>query len=157
MDSQQLFEKYLAQLTNNPDLTDAILQLFTAAGDANELLMKSLAQLCGYELAEFVMQLHDTAFGNDPALCIDPSYEDATVETEARPKLEKPYFIQEIHSTQNLGNMMRDHHRWQHIRKFNPLLEKELVKIQNMSENDRLIYLTAQEMNQRFKSPTQLR
>lgn len=56
------------------------------AGDDTEIAMRSLGNLVGYEFVEFIMQLADIAFDCDPALCIDPSYNDATVETETRPK-----------------------------------------------------------------------
>ena len=40
--------------------------------------MRSLGNLVGYEFAEFIMQLADIAFDREPALCIDPSYNDST-------------------------------------------------------------------------------
>ena len=86
MEPIELLRTSVFKTTNNPDLTDAIIRIFEVAGDDTEIVMRSLANLVGYEFAEFIMQLADIAFGREPALCIDPSYRDATVETEVRPK-----------------------------------------------------------------------
>jgi hypothetical protein len=154
MDAKTMFDTYVARLTNNPELTSAILRIFDAADGDIELVMRSLAALCGYEMAEFIMQLYDTAYGNEPALCVHPSYNDATVENEARPKCQSAGFVVPIKSNVDIAKPFRDHMRWQHIRKFDPFLEQEIIKFNNMNEFQKLLYLTTKEMSQKFKTPT---
>lgn len=96
------------------------------------------------------MQLADIAFDREPALCIDPSYNDATVETEARPKHPTGCFVQPIIAQGDPAKAMRDEQQWQHIRKFNPLLEKEIIKFNNMNDFEKLMYLTTKEMAQKY-------
>lgn len=81
MEPIELLRTSVFKTTNNPGLTDVIIRIFEVAGDNTEIAMRSLSNLVGYEFAEFIMQLADIAFDREPALCIDPSYNDATVET----------------------------------------------------------------------------
>lgn len=150
MEPIELLRTSVFKTTNNPDLTDAIIRIFDVAGDDTEIAMRSLGNLVGYEFAEFIMQLADIAFDREPALCIDPSYNDATVEIEARPKHPTGCFVQPIIAQGNPAKAMRDDHQWQHIRKFNPLLEKEIIKFNNMNDFEKLMYLTTREMAQKY-------
>ena len=150
MEPIELLRTSVFKTTNNPDLTDAIIRIFDVAGDDAEIAMRSLGNLVGYEFAEFIMQLADIAFDREPALCIDPSYNDATVEIEARPKHPTGFFVQPIIAQGNPMKAMRDEQQWQHIRKFNPLLEKEIIRFNNMSDFEKLMYLTTKEMAQKY-------
>lgn len=150
MEPIELLRTSVFKTTNNPELTDAIIRIFEAAGDDTEVAMRSLGDLVGYEFAEFIMQLADIAFDREPALCIDPSYNDAKVETEARPKHPTGCFVQPIIAQGNPAKAMRDEQKWQHIRKFNPLLEKEIIKFNNMNDFEKLMYLTTREMAQKY-------
>lgn len=150
MEPIELLRTSVFTTTNNPELTDAIIKIFEVAGDDTEIAMESLGKLVGYEFGEFLMQLADVAFDREPALCIDPSYQDASVETEARPKHPTGCFVQPIIAQGNPAAAMREHQKWQHIRKFNPMLEQELIKFNNMNEFEKLRYLTAKEMAQKY-------
>ena len=86
MEPIELLRTSVFKTTNNPELTDAIIGIFETAGDDTYVAMEALGKLVGYEFGEFIMQLADIAFDREPALCVDPSYQDASVETEARPK-----------------------------------------------------------------------
>lgn len=108
MEPIELLRTSVFKTTNNPDLTDAIIRIFDVAGDDTEIAMRSLGNLVGYEFAEFIMQLADIAFDREPALCIDPSYNDATVEIEARPKHPTGCFVQPIIAQGNPAKAMRD-------------------------------------------------
>jgi len=119
MEPIELLRTSVFSTTNNPELTDAIIQIFEVSGDDAEVAMEALGKLVGYEFAEFIMQLADIAFDREPALCIDPSYNDATVETEARPKHPTGCFVQPIIAQGNPAKAVRDEQQWQHIRKFN--------------------------------------
>lgn len=130
MEPIELLRTSVFKTTNNPDLTDAIIRIFDVAGDDTEIAMRSLGNLVGYEFAEFIMQLADIAFDREPALCIDPSYNDATVEIEARPKHPTGCFVQPI------------------IAQGNP--EKEIIKFNNMNDFEKLMYLTTREMAQKY-------
>lgn len=150
MEPIELLRTSVFTTTNNPELTDAIIKIFEVAGDDTEIAMESLGKLVGYEFGEFLMQLADVAFDREPALCIDPSYQDAFVETEARPKHPTGCFVQPIIAQGDPATAMREHQKWQHIRKFNPMLEQELIKFNNMNEFEKLRYLTAKEMAQKY-------
>lgn len=150
MEPIELLRTCVFKTTNNPDLTDAIIRIFEVAGDDTEVAMEALGNLVGYEFGEIIMQLADIAFDREPGLCVDPSYEDANVETEARPKHPTGCFIQPIIAQGNPAKAMRDEHQWQHIRKFNPLLEKEIIRFNNMNDFEKLMYLTTKEMAQKY-------
>ena len=150
MEPIELLRTSVFSTTNNPDLTDAIIQIFEVAGEDTQVAMEALGKLVGYEFGEFIMQLADIAFDREPGLCIDPSYNDASVETEARPKHPTGCFVQEIRPQGNPMQAQRDEQEWQHIRKFNPLLEKEIIKFNNMNDFEKLMYVTRQEMAQKY-------
>lgn len=149
MEPIELLRTSVFSTTNNPDLTDAIIQIFEVAGEDTQVAMEALGKLVGYEFGEFIMQLADIAFDREPGLCIDPSYIDALVETEARPKHPTGCFVQEIRPLGNPMKAQRDEQEWQHIRKFNPLLEKEIIKFNNMNDFEKLMYATQKEMAQK--------
>ena len=134
MEPIELLRTSVFKTTNNPGLTDTIIRIFEVAGDDTE----------------FIMQLADIAFDRETALCIDPSYNDATVETEARPKHPTGCFVQTIIAQGNPAKAIRDEQQWQHIRKFNPLLEKEIIKFNSMNDFEKLLYLTTKEMVQKY-------
>jgi len=150
MEPIDLLRTSVLSTTNNPDLTDTIISIFGVAGDDTEVAMDALAKLVGYEFAEFIMQLADIAFGREPLLCIDPSYNDATVETEARPKHPTGCFVQPIMGKGDLGRQQKEMHEWQHISKFHPFLEYELTKRANMSPTERLMYETKLEIEAKY-------
>ena len=150
MEPIELLRTSVFKTTNNPGLTDTIIRIFEVAGDDTEVAMRSLGNMVGYEFAEFIMQLADIAFDRETALCIDPSYNDATVETEARPKHPTGCFVQPIIAQGNPAKAIRDEQQWQHIRKFNPLLEKEIIKFNSMNDFEKLLYLTTKEMVQKY-------
>ena len=150
MEPIELLRTSVFKTTNNPELTDAIIGIFETAGDDTYVAMEALGKLVGYEFGEFIMQLADIAFDRGPALCVDPSYQDASVETEARPKHPTGCFVQPIVAQGNLAKAMRDDQQWQHIRKFNPLLEKEIIKFNNMNDFEKLMYMTTKEMAQKY-------
>ena len=150
MEPIELLRTSVFKTTNNPELTDAIIDIFTVAGDDTEIAMRSLGNLVGYEFAEFLMQLADIAFDREPGLCVDPSYEDAKVETEARPKRDSLILFSPLKGQGDLGKAMKEHREWQHIRKFHPFLEYELTKRANMSPMERLMYETRLEIENKF-------
>jgi hypothetical protein len=150
MEPIELLRTCVFKTTNNPELTDAIIDIFEVAGDDTEIAMRSLGSLVGYEFGEFIMQLADIAFDREPGLCVDPSYEDAKVETEARPKHPTGCFVQPIVAQGKIGNQQKELHQWQHIRKFHPFLEYELTKRANMSPMERLMYETRLEIENKY-------
>jgi len=150
MEPIELLRTSILSTTNNPDLTDVIIRIFEVSGDDTEVAMEALGKLVGYEMGEFIMQLADIAFDREPGLCVDPRYHDATVENEASPKHPTGCFVMEIRPQGNQMKAMRDEQQWQHIRKFNPLLEKEIIKFNNMNEFEKLMYVTGQEMAQKY-------
>lgn len=150
MEPIELLRTSILSTTNNPDLTDAIIRIFEVSGDDTEVAMEALGNLVGYEMGEFIMQLADIAFDREPGLCVDPRYHDATVENEARPKHPTGCFVMEIRPQGNPMKVMRDEQQWQHIRKFNPLLEKEIIRFNNMTDFEKLMYMTAKEMAQKY-------
>jgi len=150
MEPIELLRTSVFRTTNNPELTDAIIRIFETAGDDTNVAMEALGRLVGYEFGEFIMQLADIAFDREPALCVDPLYQDASVETEARPKHATGCFVQPIIAQGNMAKNLRDDQQWKHIRKFNPMLEQEIIKFNNMNEFEKLRYLTAKEMAQKY-------
>lgn len=108
MEPIELLRTSVYKTMNHPDLTDVIIRIFEAAGDDTEIAMRSNGNFVGYEFAEFIMQLADIAFDRDPALCVDPSYNDATVETKARHKHPAGCFVQPIIAQGNPAKTMRD-------------------------------------------------
>ena len=150
MEPIDLLRTSVLSATNNPELTDAIIDIFEVAGDDTEVAMDALAKLVGYEFAEFLMQLAGIAFDREPGLCVDPSYEDAKVETEARPKHPTGCFVQPIKGNADFDRQLKEMHEWQHIRKFHPFLEYELTKRANMSPTERLMYETKLEIEAKY-------
>jgi hypothetical protein len=150
MEPIDLLRTSVLSTTNNPDLTDTIISIFEVAGDDTEVAMDALAKLVGYEFAEFLMQLADIAFGREPVLCVDPSYNDATVETEARPRHPTGCFVQPIKGNADFNRQLKETHEWQHIRKFHPFLEYELTRRANMNPIERLMYETKLEIEAKY-------
>jgi hypothetical protein len=150
MEPLEYLRSTLFSTTNNPELTNAIMALFNVAGDNTELLMKELVELVGYDMSTLIMSLADVAFGRAPALDVDPSYQDASVENEARPKHPTGCFVMELRPQGNPLQAARDEQQWQHIRKFNPMLEQEIMRFNNMSDIEKLIYITAKEMSHKY-------
>ena len=128
MNNDTMFEKYITDLCNNPDLANAILDSHKVAyidstdPDADTLFAKVLTELVGVEFAKEIMNLHDVIYGNgERVLNVDSTYHDAEVRDEPTPKNEVIAFFQAVKPEGNLGAEMKAIRERIHEMKFNPI------------------------------------
>lgn len=127
MNNDTMFAKYITDLCNNPELINAVINAHKVAfidnsDDANDLFASTLVDLCGYQLAQEIMNIHDVIYGNgERMLNVDPSYNDAEVKDEPTPKNEVIAFFQAVHPQGNLGEEMKSIRQRIHDLKFNPI------------------------------------
>lgn len=99
MSNDEMFRKYIYDLTNNGPMTDMICQLNTATSQRNEcpehpelnddeLFAASLYEAVPMiDLVETICHIRDVIYGDGSIkLDVDPSYQDAEVYEEAKPK-----------------------------------------------------------------------
>lgn len=99
MSNDEMFRKYVFDLTNNGPMTDMICQLNTATSERtecpgnpelndDEMFASSLYEAVPLmDLVETICHIRDIIYGDGSIkLDVDPSYRDAEVYDEARPK-----------------------------------------------------------------------
>lgn len=111
MNNDEMFMSYIFNLTNNKELTDAI------------------------------MQIHDVVYGDgSPSLNVDETYQDASVETEARPKNDTTLIYQPLNGNPGMdlfANIMSEQRQAYRDRVFNPI--ETIIRDRPKSEIERLM------------------
>lgn len=146
-----VFRKYVFDHTNNEPLTDMICRLNTSTKNRtvvpgepelndDEIFATNLYELVpSADLVTELCHIRDMLYGDGSrVLDIDPTYNDATVETEARPKCATLAWFQAVNPQGNLAANMADIRRGMHDMKFNPMKVYEEQRYNNMSLLDKL-------------------
>lgn len=153
MTNDELFRKYVFDMTNNDTLTDTVCELNTSTLKENleddvdcnldELFAQYLFKVApSMELVSDICHIRDLIFGSgERTLDVDPTYQDATVETEARPKNQTIAWFQAVKPQgPDMAEQMRGMRQRMHDMKFNPVKAMEDDRRANMSELERLLY-----------------
>lgn len=153
MTNDELFRKYVFDMTNNDTLTDTVCELNTSTLKENleedvdcnpdELFAQRLFEVApSMELVSDICHIRDLIFGSgERTLDVDPTYQDATVETEARPKNQAIAWFQAVRPQgPDMADQMRGMRDRMHDLKFSPIKAMEDDRRQNMSELERLIF-----------------
>lgn len=153
MTNDELFRKYVFDMTNNDTLTDTVCELNTSTLKENleddvdcnldELFAQYLFKVApSMELVSDICHIRDLIFGSgERTLDVDPTYRDATVETEARPKNQTIAWFQAVKPQgPDMAEQMRGMRQRMHDLKFSPIKAIEDDRRANMSELERLLY-----------------
>lgn len=151
-DNDALFRKYVFDHTNNEPLTDMICKLNTPGGlepetpeerdmTPDELFAFRLyAMIPAMDLVSDLCHIRDLIYGDGSrTLDVDPSYQDATVEDEARPKAQTIAWFQAVKPQgPDLTDQMQGIRERMHKLKFNPMQAIMDDRYENLSELDKL-------------------
>jgi len=151
--NDMMFMKYISELTNNQPMTDTICRINTACSDpdfkgedglnATEAFAQRLYNAVPLmDLVTDICRIRDLIYGDGSiTLDVDPTYRDATVETEARPKNQTIAWFQAVKPQgPDMADQMRGMRERMHDMKFNPMKAIEDDRRANMSELERLLY-----------------
>ena len=155
-EKDRIFRKYIHDLTNNESLTDLICRLNTPTKERHvrpeapelnddELFASNLYEAVpSIDLVETICHIRDLIYGDgENHLDVDPEYEDAIVEDEARPKVASLIIYQpeEPVGADTMLQSLREENAMMHIRKFNPMPDFEIQKFRNLPMIEKLKYL----------------
>ena len=151
--NDMMFRKYISELTNNQHMTDMICRINTACADPDcegedglnpsEVFAQRLYNAVPLmDLVTDICRIRDLIYGDGSiTLDVDPTYRDATVETEARPKNQTIAWFQAVKPQgPDMADQMRGMRQRMHDMKFNPMKVIEDDRRANMSELERLLY-----------------
>lgn len=163
IDGDDLFRKYVLDHTNNEPLTDLICRLNTATKEHtvvaddpslndDELFAANLYRLIpSMDLVADLCHLRDMIYGDGhPTLDIDPTYQDAVVEHEARPKNSVAMILTPLHMQENMTDDLAAIRERMHDLKFNPLKAINDDRYTMLSELEKLA-ITPIEPNPYYK------
>ena len=149
---EDLFRKYVFDHTNNSQLTDSICRINEGivSGEllpdspgttVDELFANMLYEACPCaELLEDLCRIRDLLYGDGSrVLDVDPSYRDAEVSDEPRPKCKEICGVVPLKGEgPSVYDQLREMREWEHIRKFDPMKEQTIIRYNNLSELDKL-------------------
>lgn len=149
--ADEMFRKYVFDHTCNESLTQMICELNTATKDKtvvpgdpslndDEIFATNLFTMVPcMHLVEDICHIRDLIYGDGSRkLDIDPTYNDATVEQEARPKNKTLMWFQAVKPAGDLAGDLHASFQRMHDLKFNPMKQYQDNWYDNLSELDKL-------------------
>ena len=149
---EEVFRKFVFDATNNESLTDMVCRLNEATCDKvvvpgspelddDTLFVTNLYEICPHMgLIEDICHIRDLIYGDGSrTLDVDPSYQDAEVSDEPRPKCDSICGVIAIRDEgPSVYDSLREMREWEHIRKFDPMKEQAIIRYNNLPELDKL-------------------